>query len=134
MACCCSGKPCAADGAPSVSLPPPVASRGSAAVDASAGSTRGPSRFAVGERVRITTRQPIGHYRTPVYVRGRTGVIERVLPYFLNPEEEGYGKNAGTTVRLYRVRLRQSELWPDYAGQPQDELQIEIYEHWLEKA
>lgn len=58
----------------------------------------------------------------------------RVLPYFLNPEEEGYGKNAGTTVRLYRVRLRQSELWPDYAGQPQDELQIEIYEHWLEKA
>ena len=47
---------------------------------------------------------------------------------------KGYGKNAGTTVRLYRVRLRQSELWPDYAGQPQDELQIEIYEHWLEKA
>lgn len=91
-------------------------------------------RFAPGQRVRIAERFPIGHYRTPLYVRGRTGEIERVLQPFLNPEEEAFGRNEGGRQRLYRVRLKQSELWPGYAGAPSDELQIEIYEHWLEQA
>lgn len=90
------------------------------------------ARFAVGDRVRIARRRPIGHYRTPVYVRGRVGEIERVLAHFLDPEEEGYGRNAGATARLYRVRLKQRDLWPDYAGAPDDELQIEVFEPWLE--
>jgi len=29
------------------------------------------------------------------------------------------------------VRFRQGEVWPDYAGPPQDTVDIEIYEHWL---
>jgi hypothetical protein len=90
--------------------------------------------FKVGDRVRVARRSPVGHYRTPMYVRGMVGSIERVLDTFLNPEEEGYGKNAGAKVRLYRVRFKQTELWPDYHGSDRDELQIEIYEHWLEPA
>ena len=35
---------------------------------------------------------------------------------------------------LYRVRFRQKDVWPDYAGSPQDVLEVEIYQHWLEKA
>jgi hypothetical protein len=97
-------------------------------------SSGGTVAFRVGDRVRIARRTPVGHYRTPVYVRGKIGRIERVLDLFLNPEEEGYGKNAGDKVRLYRVRLRQRDLWPAYAGGAEDELQIEIYEHWLERA
>jgi nitrile hydratase subunit beta len=91
-------------------------------------------RFSVGDRVRVAMRFPLGHYRTPIYVRGKVGCIERVLPKFLNPEQEGYGKNSGTLVRLYRVRIPQNAIWPDYQGNPADELQIEIYEHWLEPA
>lgn len=73
--------------------PPPVA--------VGIGLDRGPSRFAYGQRVRVRDDlQPIGHYRTPQYVRGKTGVIERVVPYFLNPEKEDYGKNVGMTERL----------------------------------
>lgn len=89
--------------------------------------------FTVGDRVRIRDRNAPGHVRTPVYVRGRAGRVERVLPCFLDPEREAYGVNAGTEVRLYRVRIPQSALWPDYAGAPHDVLELEIYEHWLEE-
>jgi nitrile hydratase subunit beta len=91
------------------------------------------ARFAVGDQVRIAARYAPGHVRTPVYVRGKAGRIERVLPMFLNPEREAYGVNAGTEVRLYRVRLRQDALWPDYSGAATDVLELEIYEHWLEE-
>lgn len=92
------------------------------------------ARFAPGQRVRIAARDAPGHVRTPVYVRGRVGVVERVLPTFLDPEREAYGVNAGTDVRLYRVRIPQVALWPDYAGTPDDVLELEVYEHWLEPA
>ena len=65
---------------------------------------------------------------------GRIGVIERVLPQFLDPEREAYGVNAGTEVQLYRVRIPQISLWPDYRGSREDVLELEIYEHWLEHA
>ena len=99
------------------------------------GSDRGRSRFALGQRVQVRDDlDPIGHYRTPHYVRGKKGTIQRVLAYFLNPEEEGYGKNAGTTQRLYRVRFSQSTLWETYNGSSSDVLEIEIFEPWLIEA
>jgi nitrile hydratase len=91
------------------------------------------SDFVVGERVRIAARYAPAHVRTPVYVRGRSGRIERVLARFVNPEREAYGQNTGGEVRLYRVRIPQASLWPDYAGAPDDVLEIEVFEHWLEK-
>ena len=33
--------------------------------------------FNVGDRVRIKDSHPPGHRRTPYYVRGKTGVVER---------------------------------------------------------
>jgi nitrile hydratase subunit beta len=91
-----------------------------------------PTLFKKGDAVRISARYAPGHVRTPVYVRGKQGAIERVLPRFINPELEAYGVNEGTEIQLYRVRLSQNSLWPDYVGQPSDVLEIEIYEHWLE--
>ncbi|CAM5553108.1 hypothetical protein GCM10010345_83110 [Streptomyces canarius] len=35
-------------------------------------------------------------------------------------------------MRLYRVRIEQSALWPDYDGPADDVLELEMYEHWLE--
>ena len=52
--------------------------------------------FLAGDRVRVLTRQPIGHYRVPRYLRGKTGVVEAVIePTMLDNEEEAYGRNAG---------------------------------------
>jgi hypothetical protein len=32
------------------------------------------------------------------------------------------------------VRIRQTDIWPGYKGSDNDVLELEIYEHWLEKA
>ena len=89
--------------------------------------------FTVGDQVRIANRSPGVHHRVPAYVKGQVGVIERVCG--LHGEPERYIRGEGTPFRrLYRVRLRQAELWPDYAGVADDRLDIEIFEHWLEPA
>jgi hypothetical protein len=91
-------------------------------------------RFHVGERVRVKRSFPPGHRRTPYYIRGKQGVVERVCGTFLNPEELAYGFDGKPERVLYRVRFGQKEVWPDYAGPERDWIEVEIYEHWLEKA
>ena len=88
----------------------------------------------VGDRVRISVRFPIGHYRVPLYVRGKQGMVEMILsPVAVNNEEEGYGRNAGIKGYYYRVGILLLDLWPEYAGPPQDRLFIEVFETWLER-
>lgn len=90
--------------------------------------------FDVGERVRVATRAPIGHYRVPIYLRGRIGTVERVIePTLVDNEEEGYGRNAGSKRHYYRISIPMKSLWARYDGLPRDELHIEIYETWLER-
>lgn len=90
--------------------------------------------FTVGDCVRVRRAYPPGHLRTPYYIRGKTGVIERVLDAFPNPEECAYGRDGLPAQPLYRVRFRQGDVWPDYTGAPGDTVDIEIYQHWLERA
>ncbi|MFQ5971893.1 MAG: SH3-like domain-containing protein [Alphaproteobacteria bacterium] len=89
--------------------------------------------FAVGDRVRVRRATPPGHVRTPWYVRGRTGVVERICGAFGNPEDLAYGRSGLPKRPLYRVRFSQRELWADYTGSPRDTVDVEIYEHWLEQ-
>ena len=91
-----------------------------------------PVRFQPGDRVRVRRAFPPGHLRTPFYIRGRTGEIERICGAFANPEELAYNRPGLPRQPLYRVRFRQAELWPDYAGPATDTIEIEIYQHWLE--
>ena len=91
--------------------------------------------FAVGDRVRVVMRSPIGHYRVPIYLRGSVGLVERVIePGLVDNEEEGYGRNAGNKRHYYRIAVALPSLWHDYQGSPRDELHVEIYETWLERA
>jgi hypothetical protein len=90
--------------------------------------------FAPCDRVRISMRFPVGHYRVPTYLRGRTGLIEKVIePAGIDNEEEGFGRNAGTKRHYYRVAIPLSELWPGYAASYRDTLHVEIFETWLER-
>jgi hypothetical protein len=89
-------------------------------------------RFQAGDPVRVRWAEPIGHVRTPWYIRGHSGVIERLCGAFANPEELAYGRPGLPRQPLYRVRFRQTDVWPDYAGNPEDKIEIEIYQHWLE--
>jgi hypothetical protein len=91
--------------------------------------------FAVGDRIRVSMRFPVGHYRVPNYIRGKLGTIEQVIaPRAVNNEEEGFGRNAGSAGFYYRVAIPLTLLWTDYAGPPEDGLRIEIFETWLERA
>ena len=89
-------------------------------------------RFDVGDCVAVRAAYPIGHVRTPYYVRGKHGVIERLCGAFPNPEELAYARSGLPRQPLYRVRFLQRDLWADYAGQPADVVEVEIYQHWLE--
>ena len=91
-------------------------------------------RFNVGDRVRVKAVHPPGHRRTPSYIRGKEGAIERVCGAFPNPEELAYGFDGEPKRVLYRVRFRQEQVWTRYDGAEGDFLELEIYEHWLDPA
>jgi hypothetical protein len=92
------------------------------------------SRFVPGERVTVDKRYPSGHCRTPFYIRGKSGIVERICGEFANPEDLAYGRGGLPRRPLYRVRFRQADLWSDYAGCDDDTVDVEIYEHWLKPA
>ncbi|WP_109366618.1 SH3-like domain-containing protein [Ochrobactrum soli] len=91
-------------------------------------------QFVKGDKVRTQTRSPIGHYRLPIYLRGKCGVVEQLIkPMAVDNEEEGYGRNAGSKGHYYRVAIPMTEVWPDYEGSHADGIRIEIFENWLER-
>jgi nitrile hydratase subunit beta len=91
--------------------------------------------FAPGTAVRVKndwpeTRGPV-HIRTPHYLRGMQGTVVRHLGSFRNPEDLAFARPAPLRA-LYHVRFAQSPVWQE--GRAGDELQVELYEHWLEPA
>lgn len=96
-------------------------------------------RFAPGDAVRVRNDWPevqaakVGtrvHIRTPHFLRGASGTIERALGSFPNPEDLAFARPAGAKP-LYQVRFAQRDLFPAGAA-PGDTLVADIYEHWLE--
>ena len=92
------------------------------------------AKFAPGDRVRVLQGDPPGHVRTPAYIRGQTGTVERLCGNFPNPEQLAEQRDGLPAQPLYRVRFLQKEVWPDYVGSDADVLEVEIFQHWLEHA
>jgi len=90
------------------------------------------ARFKPGDVVRVRKAYPLGHIRTPFYIRGHSGVIERVCGSFGNPEELAQMRSGEPRQPLYRVRFLQKEVWPAYKGSGDDVVEVEIFQHWLE--
>lgn len=88
--------------------------------------------FAPGDKVRVSARAHAGHHRTPGYLKGRTGTVERVHDRFSNPETRAYGANGEPHQRLYLVGFELPDLWPTYRGGAGDRLVADVFEHWLE--
>lgn len=88
-------------------------------------------RFAVGDRVRVIDRHPLGHTRCPGYVRGKTGEVVRSDGAFPFADIEAHG---GTVVHdpAYGVRFDHAELWGgDGRG---DAVYVDLSERYLESA
>ena len=92
------------------------------------------ARFCPGDCVAVRLAHPPGHARTPFYIRGKIGFVERICGEFANPEELAYGRDGLPKLTLYRIRFQLRDVWSDYAGPKSDTLDVEIYEHWLEPA
>jgi nitrile hydratase subunit beta len=91
-------------------------------------------QFKSNDAIRVLSRSPVGHYRVPIYLRGKKGIVERVIePSGIDNEEEGFGRNAGSRRHYYRIAVALTEIWPDYTGSPNDSLRIEVFETWLER-
>jgi nitrile hydratase subunit beta len=97
------------------------------AVSAAAG------KFKPGDRVRVRFEDRPGHLRTPWYIRGKTGRIERVYGEFLNPESLAYGRDGLPRRTLYLVAFQPAEVWGE-SQDSRDKLLVDIYEHWLDPA
>jgi nitrile hydratase subunit beta len=98
-----------------------------------AAAVKGP-RYRVGERVRIGDRNAIGHCRTPWYVRGKVGHVVAIHGVFNDPERLAYHRPGLPAKVLYKVRLRQKDLWSNYKGPTGDHLEVDIFEPWLGSA
>jgi nitrile hydratase subunit beta len=91
------------------------------------------SRFRIGDRVRVALAFPPGHIRTPLFLRGKTGVIIRDFGAFPNPERLAYGMHGEPALALYMVKFAIDEIWGGAGNYgPKDTLTADIYEHWLQ--
>ena len=86
-------------------------------------------RLKVGNLALIKPAFPLGHRRTPFYMRGKEGVTERICGAFPNTEEIAYGFDGEPKTFLYRARFPQNHVWPDHKGPAHDVIEMEIFEH-----
>lgn len=87
--------------------------------------------FNIGTKVKVIKSNAPGHRRTPAYIRGKVGTIERICGAYPNPEELAYGFDGLPKRVLYRVAFKQIDVWPEYHGSSDDLIEMEIFEHWL---
>jgi nitrile hydratase subunit beta len=81
--------------------------------------------FAVGDVVRVSARAHDGHHRTPAYLKGRNGTVERAHGSFRNPETRAYGADGLPARALYLV---------SFDLENGDRLLADVFDHWLEAA
>eukprot|EP00929_Paragymnodinium_shiwhaense_P021049 TRINITY_DN13833_c0_g1_i1.p1 TRINITY_DN13833_c0_g1~~TRINITY_DN13833_c0_g1_i1.p1 ORF type:complete len:495 (+),score=66.82 TRINITY_DN13833_c0_g1_i1:56-1486(+) len=103
--------------------------------DDTAASSEG--AFQVGDKVQVLEEHLLSrwrkpHLRTPGYIFGARGTVERCCGAFHDPEFLAF-RGAVRHQHLYRVRFSQKEVWPEYEGPAHDTVVVEIYESWLQK-
>ena len=91
------------------------------------------AKYKPGDRVRVRFEDRPGHIRTPWYIRGKTGWIERAYGEFLNPELLAYGRDGTPRRTLYLVAFNHFDLWGAAEG-AHDKVLVDVYEHWLDPA
>lgn len=80
--------------------------------------------------MRVSARAHDGHHRTPRYIKGKVGTVERVHGAFTNPETRAYGDDGLPERALYLVGFDRSDVWPHSHGR--DRIYVDVFEHWLE--
>lgn len=88
--------------------------------------------FKPGDRVRMKVMHPPTHTRQPRYVRGRIGVVERVIGCHVFPDSNAKGEGENPQW-LYTVVFDGRELWGPQA-QAGTSVSVDAWEPYMEKA
>jgi nitrile hydratase len=91
-----------------------------------------PPAFAVGQEVVTRNHQPAGHTRLPGYARCRRGVVVRVHPAMVYPDDNAHGRGENPQY-VYTVRFTAGELWGDGA-EAATCVHLDLFEPYLEPA
>ena len=86
--------------------------------------------FESGRTVRTRNDNPEGHTRLPAYLRGRTGVVDRVVGRFPFPDSRALGVEAPAHV-LYTVRFAGDEVFGSHCS-PNVTILADLFEPYLE--
>jgi nitrile hydratase len=86
--------------------------------------------FSVGQKVLCKNHQPPGHTRLPGYGRCHRGVICRVHPAMVFPDDHAHGRGENPQY-LYTVRFEARELWGSGA-EPGTAVHIDLFESYLQ--
>ena len=91
-----------------------------------------PARFQVGDEVQVKVRGPEGYNRTPIYLRGKKGVVHEIHGEFVNARGLGYG-NAEDHQALYAVSFNLAYVRGRDPESSRDTLIVDVFEEWLEE-
>ena len=97
------------------------------------GRAGGPPRFKAGDRLRVKDLPDVFYNQTPAYTRGVAGMVVSVVYESPVPEDEAWGR-IDQAEWFYLLSFRHADLWgdDDPDTQPDDVVQAEIPERWLE--
>ena len=116
--------------------PPPDAEMAEGLVRGGMPATREDGRqeavFKVGDKVRARNIEVPGHTRLTGYVRGKTGVIERLHGTHAFPDTAAHDQGENPQP-LYNVRFEAAELWGENVTR-KDCVYIDLWEDYLEAA
>jgi nitrile hydratase len=72
--------------------------------------------------------------RVPGYIYGARGIVQSVCGEHSDPSFLAFGI-AAPTVRLYRVRFRMQDVWPEQTDASSDDvIEAEVYAPWLDQS
>ncbi|CAE6914258.1 unnamed protein product [Symbiodinium sp. CCMP2592] len=97
-------------------------------------------RFSPGDVVRVrhashATRWRRPHLRTPGFIHGVCGTVDRCVGSFDNPEQLAFGGRSWSKCPLYIVRFDAGSIQDFEAGERgKDQVTVDIYQSWLEPA
>lgn len=88
--------------------------------------------YKVGDLVRARVINPTTYTRLPRYIRGKTGVINKVHGAYVFPDALGHRLDPDPQY-VYSVRFAAQELWGKESS-PKDALYIDLFDTHLEPA
>jgi nitrile hydratase beta subunit len=93
-----------------------------------------PTRFSVGDTVRIANPEAVDHTRLPGYLRNKPGTIDLVYPgafnYFVSTGVDGIGD----PMPVYRVAFKPADIWGEGKSEVNSTIYADLYEAYVQPA